>query len=171
MKNVNQNDKVLYTSKRSFIKELYHNFIIFKVENKSTILKAMFGIYLICGIMVSGLISTKAYAYMNRNTISNTVQAKQNIEEWKRVADLDSSKTVMMYKVDINDNDKILDTVSYRDCIYRDDSNAWYCPVDLYQEEIDHINSVNSKDNNDSVVPSTPYFSHVGKILKADYVK
>jgi hypothetical protein len=164
MKNINQN---LCASKRTFVKELYNNFIIFKVENKNMILKVMFGIYLICGIVLSGFISNKAYVYMNNNTY-NKVEVKQvNKPAWQKAIDI-SDPNAMMYRVDLNNNDKILEKLSYIECISRDDVNAWYCPTDLYNEEIEHLNNKDSNIN--SVIPTTPYVSHVSKIQKKDYI-
>lgn len=121
--------------------------------------------------IVFGVIACKeSYALVFSDNINqvNTIQ-ENNKPHWQRVADNPENKKAMFYKVDLNNNDKIIEELSYSDCIYRDDSNAWYCPVDCYQEEIKHINKEKINSNNESVIPTTPYVSHVSKILKQDY--
>lgn len=125
------------------------------------------GLCIVAIFIVLGVITCKqSYALVFDNQIS-TVQ--QNIPHWQRVADNPESQKAMFYKVDLNNNDKILEELNYSDCINRDDLNAWYCPVDCYQEELEHINKEKINSSNKSVVTATPYVSHVSKILKQDY--
>jgi hypothetical protein len=137
------------------------------MKNLNILKKAIVYLCLTIVVVVLGVITCKvSYALVFNNSQVSTVQSVK--PHWQRVAENPNNKKAMMYKVDLNNNDKILEKLSYSDCIYKDDSNAWYCPVDCYQEELEHINKVNDS-NIKSVVPSTPYVSHISKILKQDY--
>lgn len=135
------------------------------MKNVKNIIKSL---CIVVIFIVLGVITCKeSYALVFDNQVS-TVQ-ENNKPHWQRVADNLENKKAMFYKVDLNDNCKIVEELSYSDCIYRDDFNAWYCPVDCYQEEIEHINKEKTNSNVKSVVPATPYITHVSKILKQDY--
>lgn len=84
MKNV-ENNEILCASKRNFIKELYHNFTIFRVENKNMILKCLL---LSCVIAIGCLVNG-----FNANAVTTQSSQDKTIIDYYTMQD-GSVKTV-----------------------------------------------------------------------------
>lgn len=158
MKNQNlSGSNILYTSKRSFIKELYHNFIVFKVEHKSAILKVIFSIYIVIGLLVSSLAGYKAYAYASTgsfNTVKNQ-DNKQQINEVKHIL-----ADVVKY-----DNGTI--TVEYNGQYHEFTSNSKY--VDYAKEQYTELAEYKCPtyiivDSNGNIDEDTEQFDNSDKV-------